>query len=123
MATRTDMPAISFQPDPYMYERIEDMAQRRESRSEALRELVRDGLERQDAAVVVTDPDGWRGIKRTAYRLGALITLYIAFDAATPYMTTDMTLASGVVLLAFAGLIMVMAVADAISGWIQSRRE
>jgi len=38
-------------------------------------------------------------------------------------MTTDMTLASGVVLLAFAGLIMVMAVADAISGWIQSRRE
>jgi len=47
----------------------------------------------------------------------------VAFDAATPYMSTDMAVASGVILLAFAGLIMVMAMADAVSGWIQSRRE
>jgi hypothetical protein len=117
------MPTISFQPDPYMWERIQSMAERRDSRSEALRELIRDGLEQQDAAVVVADPEGWRSIKRTAYRLAALIVLYVAFDAATPYMSTDMAVASGVILLAFAGLIMVMAVADAVSGWIQSRRD
>jgi hypothetical protein len=56
------------------------------------------------------------------YRMVALISIYIAWDTATPYIPADYVVGSGIVLLAFAGLLAVMAMADAVAAWVDNRR-
>jgi len=115
---------ISFQPGPDMDDYITQMHKGRtkESRSQVVRELIRAGIEAREGRIIVQDTDAWHSMRSTVYRMVALISIYIAWDTATPYLPSDYVVGSGIVLLAFAGLLAVMAITDAIAAWVDHRR-
>jgi hypothetical protein len=79
-------------------------------------------MDAREGRIIVQDTDAWHSMRSTVYRMVALISLYIAWDTATPYLPVDYVVGSGIVLLAFAGLLAVMALADSIAAWVQRRR-
>jgi len=115
---------ISFQPDDHMAEYIADMYEGRtkESRSHVVRELIRAGMDAREGRIIVQDTDAWHSMRSMVYRMVALISIYIAWDTATPYLPADYVVGTGIVLLAFAGLLAVMAMADAVAAWVDNRR-